>query len=70
MKDMTWAANMGRAFPPGRYQLKASEMLVFWDFGNSDDFFKMLGAVYNYGFQRGQNAERNARKDKKEAAKA
>ena len=67
VKDLARAASMETAFPPDRYQMAVREMCLFMD-ASKGDLLRTMYMAYNYGFQRGQNAERNRRrKSQKEA---
>lgn len=52
-------------FPPVEYSLRSDEIDAIYTFANklaNKAAFEMIAVAYNYGFQRGQNAERNRRK--------
>ena len=67
VKDLAWAASMETAFPPEHYQMTVREVCLFRD-TSERNLLRAMYMAYNYGFQRGRNAERNRRrKSQKEA---
>ena len=57
------------ASPPSPYKLRLHEIDSLWDCAQLDPW-KALSAAYNYGFIRGQRAEKNSqrrRRTRKEA---
>ena len=49
------------AVPPSDYQLRLHEIDTLWDCAQLD-LWKALSAAYNYGFIRGQRAEKNSQR--------
>lgn len=60
VKDRAWAIRMETMFPPERYQMMAREICLFRD-ASERDLIRAIYMAYNYGFQRGRNAEQNKR---------
>lgn len=53
--------DLATMFLPDRYQLRLNEMDDLWDCAQHD-LWSALSAAYNYGFIRGQRAEKNSRR--------
>ena len=69
VKDHAWAVSMETMFPPEHYQMVAREICLFRD-ASERNLLRAMYMAYNYGFQRGRNAERNVRKRHRKEATA
>ncbi len=59
--DNKWVLSWFNTQPPDSYALRTREMIAFYLCG---DLYMSCAAAYNYGFQRGQNFEKNRVKRK------
>lgn len=68
-RNLAWAVNMECTCPPEHYQMRSREVRLFID-ASDGSLFRAVCMAYNYGFQRGQNMERNSRKKARKGAAA
>ena len=57
------------AFPPATYQLRGKEIIALVRYAQLDTAGALF-AAYNYGFIRGQRAEKNTQKKRRTGKKA